>query len=330
MDPKTLEEIKLDLELAQAELQASSDARRLELEEDRNKREKTFFHRNSGPVIAAIVGLITLAGTVFSGVNSARTQKETTERSTQIQKEIADHSAALQKDIADRADGAAEKARLNEERRRNDEVERLAEAERYHRHLEMLNFVEKHPEFYDGTSDAVKRLGNQMVAVFDPQDVTAFLTKVGILNPGAKKGADEAKEQIAKIPLFTAKALVSTLKEMQWKPGEELGFIGDHDLVKSEISKNFLPYQPKGTTGLAARLDPNGQYLALALHNLYPLAVRKNPWIKLRKRGSVGAPIEALVVDRLPESERYGIQMSPALGKALDVQSGDEVEVFSP
>ena len=111
-------------------------------------------------------------------------------------------------------------------------------------------------------------------------------------------------------------------------PDEGLAFIYEID----DAPELFLPYQPKGTTGLARRLDPSTSYIACRWD--YDQFSKEELasgdlmfWVYAPKTGK---RFKARPADWGPHEEKTGgrvADLSPALLEALGIGTDDEVEV---
>jgi hypothetical protein len=111
-------------------------------------------------------------------------------------------------------------------------------------------------------------------------------------------------------------------------PSEGLAFFYE----VSDAPHLFLPTQPSGTTGLARRLNPGLMYIACRWdYNRTPksMLARWNVQALVRARGK---EFLAWPADWGPHEEQTGraADLSPALMRALGVETDDEVEVIYP
>jgi hypothetical protein len=109
---------------------------------------------------------------------------------------------------------------------------------------------------------------------------------------------------------------------------EGLAFIYEYE----DAPHLFLLEQPPGTTGLARRLNPNVFYVACRWdYDVTPKDVLASPSVQALVRAK-GREFYAWPADWGPHEEQTGraADLSPALMKALDVTTDDEVEVLYP
>ena len=110
-------------------------------------------------------------------------------------------------------------------------------------------------------------------------------------------------------------------------PDEGLAFFYNYD----EAPHLFLPEQPKGTTGLARRLNPNVLYVACRWdYDKTSKAELANPSVLAIVRAH-GAEFYAWPADWGPHEDTNRVaDISPALMQALDLTTDDEIEVIYP
>lgn len=110
-------------------------------------------------------------------------------------------------------------------------------------------------------------------------------------------------------------------------PEEGLAFLYEVD----DAPHLFLPEQPKGTTGLARRLDPRVFYIACRWdYNKTPKAMLRNQMHKALVMSDT-AEFLAYPADWGPHQSTNRIaDLSPALMEALNLVTDDEVEVIYP
>jgi hypothetical protein len=114
-------------------------------------------------------------------------------------------------------------------------------------------------------------------------------------------------------------------------PDEGLAFIFEIDETVGHL---FLPYQPKGTTGLARRLNPFVHYIACRWD--YSVTskemLRESKQVALVRSKRTGIAHPAIPADWGPHEEKTGriADLSPALMRHLDCTTDDEVEVIYP
>src|SRR5215472_18651795 len=138
--------------------------------------------------------------------------------------------------------------------------------------------------------------------------------------------------------LFSAKGKVSWFggpNDQGVSPSEGLAFIYSYDTAPYL----FLPQQPKGTTGLARRLDPEVYYVACRWdYAKTPKTMLAGTW---QQHGGTYAPyalvragdkhFPAWPSDWGPHSTTGRVaDISPGLMAALGIKTDDEVEVIYP
>ena len=109
-------------------------------------------------------------------------------------------------------------------------------------------------------------------------------------------------------------------------PSEGLAFI-----QKIEDAPHlFLPYQPKGTTGLARRLNPHVHYIACRWdYNVTPHEMLLSNRAQVRVPGGMG--LTAFPADWGPHKDTGRVaDISPGLMEDLGIKTDDEVEVTFP
>lgn len=112
------------------------------------------------------------------------------------------------------------------------------------------------------------------------------------------------------------------------RPSEDLALYDRSDLKTARGASLFLPQQPKGTTGLARRLNPKALYVACR----WPYTVVGREWlrthaVRVSVRGKPGS-VEAWPVDWGPHKKTGRIvDCSPRLLVALGVKTDDVLEV---
>lgn len=110
-------------------------------------------------------------------------------------------------------------------------------------------------------------------------------------------------------------------------PSEGLAFIYELD----DAPGLFLPYQPKGTTGLARRLDPGKHYIAMRWN--YD-NISKEQLLDFRVRVTAPATGRSLIArpaDWGPHEDTGRVaDLSPGLMRALGIETDDEVVVSVP
>jgi N-acetylmuramoyl-L-alanine amidase len=114
--------------------------------------------------------------------------------------------------------------------------------------------------------------------------------------------------------------------DMGVSPDEGLAFIQ----AVEDAPHLFLPYQPKGTTGLARRLNPNVHYIACRWnYNNTPREMLLSEQALVRTPG--GMELTAFPADWGPHSDTNRIaDLSPGLMRNLKIQTDDVVEVIFP
>lgn len=114
-------------------------------------------------------------------------------------------------------------------------------------------------------------------------------------------------------------------KDMGVSPSEGLAFIQEVE-DKPEL---FLPYQPKGTTGLARRLNPFVHYIACRWDyeaTPHEMLLAKQALVK-----AGGVQLKAFPADWGPHEDTGRVaDLSPGLMEDLGIQTDDEVEVVFP
>jgi N-acetylmuramoyl-L-alanine amidase len=115
-------------------------------------------------------------------------------------------------------------------------------------------------------------------------------------------------------------------KDMGVSPDEGLAFIQEVE----EAPHLFLPYQPKGTTGLARRLNPNVHYIACRWnYNSTPREMLLSEQALVKAPG--GVELTAFPADWGPHSDTNRIaDLSPGLMSDLKIETDDIVEVIFP
>jgi N-acetylmuramoyl-L-alanine amidase len=110
-------------------------------------------------------------------------------------------------------------------------------------------------------------------------------------------------------------------------PDEGLAFIYEVD----DAPHLFLPKQPKGTTGLARRLDPNVYYIACRWdYNETPKDSLIDK-IVLVRAVKTGKEFTAIPADWGPHQDTGRVaDISPGLMDALGIETDDEVEISFP
>jgi len=112
-------------------------------------------------------------------------------------------------------------------------------------------------------------------------------------------------------------------------PSEGLAFIYKYETAP----ELFLPHQPKGTTGLARRLDPNKHYLALRWdYNQFPktrLAGKEVARVYAPKTGRSFSDVRPADWGPHVDTQRVA-DISPALMRELGIDTDDTVDVIYP
>jgi len=112
-------------------------------------------------------------------------------------------------------------------------------------------------------------------------------------------------------------------------PSEGLAFIYKYETAP----ELFLPHQPKGTTGLARRLDPNKHYLALRWdYNQFPksrLAGKEVARVYAPKTGRSMSDVRPADWGPHVSTQRVA-DISPGLMRELGIDTDDEVQVIYP
>jgi len=112
-------------------------------------------------------------------------------------------------------------------------------------------------------------------------------------------------------------------------PDEGLAFLYDVE----DAPYLFLDEQPKGTTGLARRLDPDEDYIAMRWdYNVYPKSMlSSSEHVALVKAKKTGKQLIAHPADWGPHGDTKRIaDISPGLMDRLGIKTDDEVEVIFP
>jgi N-acetylmuramoyl-L-alanine amidase len=115
-------------------------------------------------------------------------------------------------------------------------------------------------------------------------------------------------------------------KDMGVSPDEGLAFIQEVE----DAPHLFLPHQPKGTTGLARRLNPAVYYIACRWdYGVTPHEMLLNEKALVRVPG--GRELRAFPADWGPHTDTGRVaDISPGLMKALQITTDSEVEVIFP
>jgi N-acetylmuramoyl-L-alanine amidase len=110
-------------------------------------------------------------------------------------------------------------------------------------------------------------------------------------------------------------------------PSEGLAFIYEVE----DAPHLFLPYQPKGTTGLARRLNPHIHYIALRFdYDKHPKDTLLDKKALVRSLAT-GMALEAFPADWGPHEDTDRLaDISPGLMTDLGLDTDDEVEVIFP
>jgi hypothetical protein len=110
-------------------------------------------------------------------------------------------------------------------------------------------------------------------------------------------------------------------------PSEGLAFIYEVE----DAPHLFLPYQPKGTTGLARRLNPHIHYIALRFdYDKHPKDTLLDKKALVRSLAT-GVALEAFPADWGPHKDTGRLaDISPGLMADLGLETDDEVEVIFP
>jgi len=129
--------------------------------------------------------------------------------------------------------------------------------------------------------------------------------------------------------LFSAKGKVSWFggpNDQGVSPSEGLAFIYSYDTAPYL----FLPQQPKGTTGLARRLNPDVHYVACRWdYSKTPKTMLASNTYALVKAGDFS--MLAWPSDWGPHADTKRVaDISPGLMAALGIKTDDEVEVIYP
>lgn len=111
-------------------------------------------------------------------------------------------------------------------------------------------------------------------------------------------------------------------KDKGVKPAEGLALFERHDMHLPTLRELLLPFQPKGTSGLARRLNPEKFYISMRWD------YRKISREKLREMEveitANGKTVRATPVDWGPARwTRKKADLSPGLMKALSLETGD-------
>jgi N-acetylmuramoyl-L-alanine amidase len=112
-------------------------------------------------------------------------------------------------------------------------------------------------------------------------------------------------------------------------PDEGLAFIYEYE----DAPHLFLPYQPDGTTGLARRLDPAVNYLAMRFdYDVYPKdMLASSKWMAKVRAPSTGKEFLAYPADWGPnEATGRTSDLSPGLLDTLGIKTDDVVEIEFP
>ena len=112
---------------------------------------------------------------------------------------------------------------------------------------------------------------------------------------------------------------------------EDLAFFETEDDIM-KAPHLFLPYQPKGTTGLARRLNPHVHYLACRWdYDVTPRDMLVNGQAMVTAP-MTGIALRAFPADWGPNEEETGraADLSPSLMMDLGITTDDEVIVVFP
>ena len=108
-------------------------------------------------------------------------------------------------------------------------------------------------------------------------------------------------------------------------PNEGLAFIYNVE----DAPHLFLPYQPKGTTGLARRLNPFVHYVACRWD--YEVTPKEMLLEKLALVRAKGIELKTFCADWGPHVDTGRVaDLSPGLMEDLGISTDDEVEVIFP
>ncbi len=112
-------------------------------------------------------------------------------------------------------------------------------------------------------------------------------------------------------------------------PDEGLALIEPAELKKRpDLAKYFLPTQPHGTTGLARRLNPAENYLAVRWDYKATPRSQLTRVLCLVKNAKTGNAAFARPLDWGPNTRtRRVADLSPGLAKILCLKTDDEVEI---
>src|SRR6516164_287549 len=95
----------------------------------------------------------------------------------------------------------------------------------------------------------------------------------------------------------------------------------------------FLPYQPEGTSGLARRLDPEQDYIAMRFdYDIYPKSMLgSQDYMALVRAPKTGKQFVAYPADWGPHGHTNRIaDISPGLMDKLGIETDDQIEVIFP
>ena len=112
-------------------------------------------------------------------------------------------------------------------------------------------------------------------------------------------------------------------------PDEGLAFIYEMETAPHL----FLPFQPKGTTGLARRLNPFVHFIACRWdYDVYPkVMLASQDYLALVRSTKTGVALRAFPADWGPHEQTDRVaDISLSLMEDLGIKTDDEVEVIFP
>ena len=176
-------------------------------------------------------------------------------------------------------------------------------------------------------------------ATYEKQFETICTRIAQVLTGEGEEEIEEVEPPIeigAKEPLFYARGKCSYFggpEDMGVSASEGLAFIY---AIEEKNQHLFLPLVPKGTTGLARRLNAKGvHYIACRWdYSVTPKEMlASQEYVALVRVPSTGLQLTAWPSDWGPHEEKTGgrvADLSPALMADLELETDDEVEVIFP
>jgi hypothetical protein len=113
--------------------------------------------------------------------------------------------------------------------------------------------------------------------------------------------------------------------------GEDLALLVRQDIINPSYAELFLPEQPRGTTGLARRLNPQAFYIAMRWnYSTTPKAFLRNQLLRVENPANRMFHF-ARPVDWGPNEDTDRIaDLSPGLAEALGLETDDVCRVLVP